>query len=106
MAHSILPSMTYNLVYEALLHKSKLEKLKINIMQKYWQKKNSNALYTLLYAVLDKYRQLFVKTDIEEAKERGFSFVGNVWGDEINRLDCRSIWRDGKNRAWRVNQLG
>jgi len=75
-------------------------------MQKYWQKKNNNALYTLLYAVRDKYRQLFVKIDIEEAKERGFSFVGNVWGDEINRLDCRSIWRDSKNRAWRVNQLG
>lgn len=75
-------------------------------MQKYCQKKNSNALYKLLYAVIDKYGQLFVKIDIEEAKERGFSFVGNVWGDGINKLNCRSIWRDSKNRLWRVKQLG
>ena len=71
-------------------------------MHKYWQKKNSNSLY----AVRDKYRQLFIKIDIEEAKERGFSFVRNVWGDEINYLNCRSIWVDKNNRAWRVNKLG
>lgn len=75
-------------------------------MKKYWQKTNINVFYTVLYAVRDKYRQLFVKIDIEEAKERGFSFVRNVWGDEINILDCRSIWQDSKNRTWCVNQLG
>jgi len=61
-------------------------------MQKYWRKKNINVLYTLL----DKYRQLFVKIDIEEVKKRDFSFVGNVWGDGVNRLNCRSIWRDSE----------
>ena len=74
-------------------------------MAKYWQKMESNAFYTLLYAVRDKYRQLFVSIDIEEAKERGFKFVGNVYGDEINHLNCRSIWVDKKNRAWCVEQL-
>lgn len=74
-------------------------------MQKYWQKMNSNALYTLLYAVRDKYRQLFVKIDVEEAKERGFKFARNIHGDEINHLNCRSIWVDKKNRAWCVEQL-
>jgi hypothetical protein len=52
------------------------------------------TLILLLSIIRDKYRQLFVKIDIKEAKERGFSFVGNVWGDEINKLNCRSIWRD------------
>ena len=61
---------------------------------------------TLLYAVLDKYRQMFVVIDIKEAKEKGLNFVGNVYGDEINRLNCRSIWRDSKNRSWGVDQLG
>ncbi|MGK0446560.1 MAG: hypothetical protein ACJA2M_000329 [Polaribacter sp.] len=75
-------------------------------MAEYWQKTKSNAFYTLLYSVRDKYRQLFISIDIEEARERGFSFIGNVWGDEINTLNCRSIWRDSKNRSWRVNQLG
>ena len=60
----------------------------------------------IIYAVLNKYRQLFFAIDIEEARKRGFSFVGNVWGDEINRLNCRSIWRDDKSRRWRVKQLG
>jgi hypothetical protein len=74
-------------------------------MTKYWQKMEGNAFYILLYAVRDKYRQLFVSIDIEEAKERGFKFARNVYGDEINKLDCRSIWVEKKNRAWRVEQL-
>ena len=74
-------------------------------MAKYWQKMEGNAFYTLLYALRDKYRQLFVSIDIEEAKGRGFKFVRNVYGDEINYLDCRSIWVDKKNRAWCVDQL-
>lgn len=74
-------------------------------MDKYWKKKNINVFYTMMYVLRDKYRQLFVKIDIEEARERCFSFFVNVWGDEINKFDCRSIWRDSKNRLWRVKQL-
>lgn len=60
---------------------------------------------TLLYAVLDKYRQMFVVINIKEAKEKNLNFVRNVYGDEINKLNCRSIW-SSKNRSWRVEQLG
>jgi hypothetical protein len=42
----------------------------------------------------------------EDAKKRGLSFVGNVYGDEINQLNCRSIWRDSKIRTYRVSELG
>ena len=65
----------------------------------------SNVFYTLLFAVRDKYRQLFVSIDIEEAKKRGFTFARNIYGDEINYINCRSIWVDQKARAWRVEQL-
>ena len=67
--------------------------------------KSRNVFYTLLFAVRDKYRQLFVRIDIEEAKERGFEFCRNIFGDEINHINCRSIWVDHKARAWRVEQL-
>jgi hypothetical protein len=42
----------------------------------------------------------------EDAEKRGLSFVGNVYGDEINHLNCRSIWRDSKMRRYRVVELG
>ena len=42
----------------------------------------------------------------KDAEKRGLSFVGNVYGDEINRLNCRSIWRDSKMRRYRVDELG
>tara|TARA_R110000850_G_scaffold33818_1_gene91938 strand:+ start:21 stop:263 length:243 start_codon:yes stop_codon:yes gene_type:complete len=67
--------------------------------------KKSNKLYTLLFAVRDKYRQLFISIDIEEAQKRGFRFVTNIYGDRINQLNCRSLWIDNKNRTWRVEQL-
>ena len=42
----------------------------------------------------------------DEAEKRGLSFVGNVYGDEINYLNCRSIWRDSKMRRYRVVEPG
>lgn len=66
---------------------------------------SSNFFYTLLFVVRDKYRQLFISIDIEEAKKRGFTFARNIHGDEINHLNCRSIWVDKKSRAWCVEQL-
>ena len=65
----------------------------------------NNVFYMLLFAVRDKYRQLFVSIDIEEAKKRGFTFARNIYGDEINHINCRSIWVDQKALAWRVEQL-
>jgi len=66
---------------------------------------SSNFFYTLLFEVRDKYRQLFISIDAEEAQKRGFRFVTNIYGDRINQLNCRSLWIDHKNRTWRVEQL-
>ena len=55
--------------------------------------------------IINKLRQLFIIIDINEAKKRKFTFVENIYGDQINRLNCRSIWIDKKGRSWRVEQL-
>ncbi len=40
-----------------------------------------------------------------KAEKLGFTFHRNVYGDEINMLNCRSIWKDNKGRYYRVEQL-
>lgn len=52
------------------------------------------------------YTRTFKVISKEEAEKRELTFVGNVWGDEINKLKCRSIWRDSKMRRYRVSELG
>jgi hypothetical protein len=41
----------------------------------------------------------------EQAKEWGLTFYRNVYGDEVNRLNCRSIWTDNKGRRYYVALL-
>jgi hypothetical protein len=41
----------------------------------------------------------------EKAKELGLTHLRNVYGDEINHLNCRSIWIDNKRREYRVHYL-
>lgn len=49
-------------------------------------------------------KSVFCIIDIQEAKEKNMQFVFNVYGDSINKLNCRSIWRVG-NLEYRVRQL-
>lgn len=39
------------------------------------------------------------------AKEIGLKWYRNVFGDEINHFNCRSIWIDKKGRRYRVSHL-
>ncbi len=41
----------------------------------------------------------------KQAKELGLKFYHNVYGDQINHLNCRSIWVDKKHRDYRVSEL-
>lgn len=41
----------------------------------------------------------------QRAKELGLRHWRNVYGDEINHLNCRSIWVDDKSRQYRVSHL-
>lgn len=41
----------------------------------------------------------------KEAEKLGLKHLRNVYGDEINALDCRSIWKDKKGRTYRIHEL-
>ena len=41
----------------------------------------------------------------KKALELGLKPKRNVYGDEINHINCRSIWIDHKARAYRVQNL-
>jgi len=39
------------------------------------------------------------------AKEINLKFVRNIFGDEINMANCRSIWENSKGQTYRVREL-
>ena len=41
----------------------------------------------------------------EMAKELGLKWYRNVFGDEINLLNCRSLWIDKRGHRYRVSEL-
>lgn len=41
----------------------------------------------------------------KRAKELNLKFFRNLHGDEINRFNCRSIWKDEQGRLFRVREL-
>lgn len=51
------------------------------------------------------YARWFKVITNQQAKEWKLTFVRNVYGDEINHINCRSIWKDLKGRCYRVKSL-
>lgn len=51
------------------------------------------------------YLRWFKVISEEKAKKLGLKFYRNIYGDEINRTNCRSIWLDGNNKRYRVKEL-
>ena len=41
----------------------------------------------------------------EKAQELGLEFHRNLFGDEVNAWDCRSLWTDKKGFIYRVKSL-
>jgi hypothetical protein len=41
----------------------------------------------------------------QRAKELGLEWYRNVYGYEINNINCRSIWLDKRGRKYRVSHL-
>ena len=60
-------------------------------------------------AVISRFYLWFIRNfkiiENEKARELKLDFNRNVYGDEINYLNCRSIWTDHKGRPYRVRQL-
>ena len=51
------------------------------------------------------YARLFKVISNEKAEEWELTHFENIYGDAINHLNCRSIWKDNKGRSYRVEQL-
>lgn len=49
--------------------------------------------------------RLFKVITLEQALEYNLTFLRNVHGDEINHINCRSIWADKNGRTYRVESL-
>ncbi len=50
------------------------------------------------------YRYFKVLTKVQ-ALELGLEFTSNIHGDAIIALNCRSLWKDSKDRIYRVREL-
>lgn len=51
------------------------------------------------------YYRLFKVITYQKAIELDLEFYRNVFGDEINHINCRSLWVDNKGRFYRVYEL-
>lgn len=51
------------------------------------------------------YSRWFKVIKREQAIEWGLTYQRSIYGDEINALNCRSIWTDKKGRLYRVQSL-
>jgi hypothetical protein len=51
------------------------------------------------------YVRNFKVITIKKANELGLKWYCNIYGDEINKLNCRSIFIDKKGRNYRVKEL-
>lgn len=51
------------------------------------------------------YIRKFKVISVKEAEDRELIFRGNVYGDDINILNCRSIWVNKRGQAYRVSEL-
>lgn len=51
------------------------------------------------------YYRTFCTISKSKATKLGLTFHRNVYGDAINHLNCRSLWKDSKGRQYRVESL-
>lgn len=51
------------------------------------------------------YARWFKVIEREQAIEWGLTYQRGVYGDEINHINCRSIWTDKLGRLYRVRSL-
>ena len=51
------------------------------------------------------YTRTFKIISQRQAEILGLTHARNIYGDEINYLNCRSIWKDSKGKEWRVKEL-
>ena len=51
------------------------------------------------------YKRWFGILTLQECFDLSLSHIENIYGDEINKLNCRSIWVDSKGKKYRCESL-
>jgi len=51
------------------------------------------------------YARVFLVISQDKAIKLGLKHKENIYGDLINKINCRSIWVDEKLRNYRVSEL-
>lgn len=51
------------------------------------------------------YARWFKVIERKQAIEWGLTYQRSIYGDEINHMNCRSIWTDKLGRLYRVKSL-
>jgi hypothetical protein len=51
------------------------------------------------------FKKEFGVLTMDECIKLGLEFCHNIYGDEINHINCRSIWRDKKGKSYRCESL-
>jgi hypothetical protein len=51
------------------------------------------------------FARMFKVISRTQATKWKLTYYRTVYGDEINKLNCRSLWMDNKNRFYRVKDL-
>ena len=50
-------------------------------------------------------KRMFQVISRYEAESKGLTHIRDIHGDEINYLNCRSLWKDSRGRIYRVKHL-
>lgn len=59
----------------------------------------------MIKRIIDWYIRTLMVISKEKAVRKGLFFRCNIYGDLINKFNCRSFYVDDKKRVYRVNEL-
>jgi hypothetical protein len=51
------------------------------------------------------YNRFIIIDNCYSSNKKGLNFSHNIYGDSINRFNCRSFWHDEYNFLYRCNEL-
>jgi len=59
----------------------------------------------IMQEIINWFIRLFLVISEDTARKKGLTHLRNIYGDEINMINCRSLWVDDFYRQYRVREL-
>lgn len=69
------------------------------------QSSQNDAKPRVRRSILFWFKKEFGVLTIEECLSLGLEFSHNIYGDSINLMNCRSVWRNSKGKSYRCDSL-